>query len=165
MSSNDPNIYMIEANSSAPIYTMYRDGTSIYSTTGNFTFEDNITALNYGGRNLKGWIAETILLDDIPSQEDRQKIEGYLAHKWDLAANLPDGHPYKNAAPESSIVGGGSGATCNIFTKPSYHQVIRIKILRHLEQVQELLVIYLLNPLTIAPVCIILETIQITMDS
>ena len=107
MSSNDPNIYMIEANSSAPIYTMYRDGTSIYSTTGNFTFEDNITALNYGGRNLKGWIAETILLDDIPSQEERQKIEGYLAHKWGLAASLPADHPYKNAAPSSDIDGDG----------------------------------------------------------
>ena len=115
MSSNDPNIYMIEANSSAPIYTMYRDGTSIYSTTGNFTFEDNITALNFGGRNLKGWIAETILLDDIPSQEERQKLEGYLAHKWGLTANLPSGHPYKDVAP----FGAGSGATCNIFTKPS----------------------------------------------
>ena len=30
MSSNDPNIYMIEDNSSAPNYIMYRDGTSIY---------------------------------------------------------------------------------------------------------------------------------------
>ena len=107
MSSNDPNIYMIEANSSAPIYTMYRDGTSIYSTTGNFTFEDNITALNYGGRNLKGWIAETILLDDIPSQEERQKIEGYLAHKWGLAASLPADHPYKNAVPTSDLDGDG----------------------------------------------------------
>ncbi len=29
----------------------------------------------------------------------RQKIEGYLAHKWGLASNLPSGHPYKSAPP------------------------------------------------------------------
>ncbi|MGB2327172.1 MAG: hypothetical protein ACPH3L_05250, partial [Flavobacteriaceae bacterium] len=62
---------------------------------------------------------EVVVLPTIPTDEERQILEGYLAHKWDLAANLPDGHPYKNAAPESTIVGGGSGATCNIFTKPS----------------------------------------------
>ena len=29
----------------------------------------------------------------------RQKIEGYLAHKWGLTGNLPAGHPYKTEAP------------------------------------------------------------------
>jgi hypothetical protein len=29
----------------------------------------------------------------------REIIEGYFAHKWGTAANLPSGHPYKNAAP------------------------------------------------------------------
>ena len=62
---------------------------------------------------------EVVVLPTIPSDEEREKLEGYLAHKWGLAANLPVDHPYKNAAPESNLVGGGSGATCNIFTKPS----------------------------------------------
>ena len=62
---------------------------------------------------------EVVVLPTIPTDAEREKLEGYLAHKWGLSANLPDGHPYKNAAPESTIVGGGSGATCNIFTKPS----------------------------------------------
>jgi hypothetical protein len=30
---------------------------------------------------------------------DRAKAEGYLAHRWGLAASLPSGHPYKDAAP------------------------------------------------------------------
>ena len=30
---------------------------------------------------------------------DRQKIEGYLAWKYNLQSNLPDGHPYKNTPP------------------------------------------------------------------
>lgn len=44
-------------------------------------------------------IAEFFILDVIPSQADREKIEGYLAHKWGLAGNLPGAHPYKSAAP------------------------------------------------------------------
>ena len=28
-----------------------------------------------------------------------EKIEGYLAHKWNLTASLPNDHPYKNSAP------------------------------------------------------------------
>jgi len=34
-----------------------------------------------------------------PSIDIRQKLEGYLAHKWGLAANLPADHPYKTAVP------------------------------------------------------------------
>lgn len=30
---------------------------------------------------------------------DREKLEGYLAWKWGLESNLPNGHPYENAAP------------------------------------------------------------------
>lgn len=37
----------------------------------------------------------------------QQKLEGYLAHKWGLANNLPNDHPYKNSAPTVSDSGGG----------------------------------------------------------
>ena len=76
---------------------------------------------NYDNGNVGGSATqyEVVVLPTIPTDAEREKLEGYLAHKWGLSANLPDGHPYKNAAPESTIVGGGSGATCNIFTKPS----------------------------------------------
>ena len=48
---------------------------------------------------LHGNIAEIIVIDSIVSQPDREKIEGYLAWKWGLEANLPADHPYKAAAP------------------------------------------------------------------
>ena len=44
-------------------------------------------------------IAEVIMLAGTPSNEDREKIEGYLAWKWGLQAKLPPGHPYESAAP------------------------------------------------------------------
>lgn len=35
----------------------------------------------------------------INNSTDREKVEGYLAHKWDLTSFLPVTHPYKNSAP------------------------------------------------------------------
>lgn len=48
---------------------------------------------------LNGFIAEVVIVDSAVSDSDRQKIEGYLAHKWGLAGNLPVDHPYKTSAP------------------------------------------------------------------
>jgi len=36
---------------------------------------------------------------------DRQRHEGYLAHKWGLAGNLPNDHPYKTNAPKYGVGG------------------------------------------------------------
>jgi hypothetical protein len=48
---------------------------------------------------LDGEIAEVIFTNAALSNTNRQLIEGYLAWKWALQANLPVGHPYKNARP------------------------------------------------------------------
>lgn len=50
-------------------------------------------------RRFAGTLAEVVVLDTSASTENRQKLEGYLAHKWGLAANLPANHPYKTAPP------------------------------------------------------------------
>ena len=50
----------------------------------------------------RGWvgkIAEIIILPTAPSTYERNRIEGYLAHKWGLTANLPNDHPYKLVGP------------------------------------------------------------------
>jgi len=41
---------------------------------------------------------EVIFTENV-SQANSDKIEGYLAHKWGLTANLPSNHPYKTIAP------------------------------------------------------------------
>lgn len=56
----------------------------------------NFSAGSQGG---SGVHYETIALSTTPSTEDRQKLEGYLAWKWGLQANLLADHPYKNEAP------------------------------------------------------------------
>ena len=42
---------------------------------------------------------ELIVLNSLFSTDVRQKLEGYLAHKWSLTANLPADHPYKFGPP------------------------------------------------------------------
>jgi hypothetical protein len=41
---------------------------------------------------------EVIFTEDV-TQSNSDKIEGYLAHKWGLTADLPSSHPYKTSAP------------------------------------------------------------------
>jgi hypothetical protein len=43
-----------------------------------------------------------IVITGILSDTDRQKMEGYLAHKWTLAGNLPSDHPYKYQPPSGA---------------------------------------------------------------
>ena len=55
------------------------------------------------GGLIDGSIGEILVTSTITSLADRQKLEGYLAHKWGLAANLPVDHPYKDAAPTVTL--------------------------------------------------------------
>jgi hypothetical protein len=48
-----------------------------------------------------GTISEVVVVTSILSSGDIEKVEGYLAHKWGMTANLPGGHPYKSVAPRS----------------------------------------------------------------
>ena len=74
--------------------------TSTFAPTSNsasFTLELGSTGNNVFP--LTGYIAEFIVLASIASTNTRQRIEGYLAHKWGLTANLPSNHPYKVNPP------------------------------------------------------------------
>ena len=45
-----------------------------------------------------GHIGEIIIINSV-QDIDRQKVEGYLAHKWGVESKLPSDHPYKTSAP------------------------------------------------------------------
>jgi len=51
-----------------------------------------------------GDIAEFIAVTGAVSAAERQKMEGYLAHKWGLTARLVDAHPYKTNGPSNAQV-------------------------------------------------------------
>jgi hypothetical protein len=48
---------------------------------------------------LNGFISEMVATSSLLSTADRQRLEGYLAWKWGLQANLPAGHPFRNNPP------------------------------------------------------------------
>lgn len=50
-------------------------------------------------RYMNGQIAEVIFIKRSISHEERQKMEGYLAHKWGFQDELPAGHPYRTKIP------------------------------------------------------------------
>ena len=66
---------------------------------GEGTDSQTISALDKLGGTLKGEIAEAVAYNRVLPGLAREKIEGYLAHKWGLTGELPTDHPYKNDAP------------------------------------------------------------------
>lgn len=67
-----------------------------YVTSG---FVGSGSAVSPSVRFFDGKIAEIVLLPSVADTTTRQKLEGYLAHKWGLTANLPSNHPYKVNPP------------------------------------------------------------------
>jgi len=96
---------------SAGTGTLSTNGGQFSATDSSFTEFSSSSARGYllGGRfiggvisagnRLRGRIAEIIYVDSTVSLDTQQRIEGYLAHKWGLTANLPVGHPYKTVGP------------------------------------------------------------------
>ena len=52
---------------------------------------------------------EVLAFSTALSTEDRQTVEGYLAHKWGMTAALPADHPYKTSPP-AVAPGAGMGS-------------------------------------------------------
>lgn len=58
------------------------------------------------GSVFDGEIAEVVCYQGNIAEADRQKVEGYLAHKYGLAGKLPSTHPYRNVVPGGSYSSG-----------------------------------------------------------
>jgi hypothetical protein len=71
-----------------------------------------------------GEIAEILCYQGDVGESDRQKIEGYLAHKYGLADNLPAAHPYKNTVPGGSYSSGKWYGTTGDFYPNGYNPYI-----------------------------------------
>lgn len=76
--------------------------------SGNATFQLGCTAASLD--LFAGDIAEVVYVDTL-SDANRQKIEGYLAHKWGITATLPADHPYKTDAPVDAFPAAGIHST------------------------------------------------------
>ena len=83
-------------------FYIYRNGVKIMNTN-SYTWNPGSVYLQIGNRfmtttgdnMLNGGVGEVVAFKGQLSDENRQKMEGYLANKWGITANLPSGHPYK----------------------------------------------------------------------
>lgn len=85
--------------------TMYLDGVAgstprSYTRSGTFTTDTfALGALVYNNTAILEAamkIGEVLIFEGVLSESDRQIVEGYLAEKWGLLANLASDHPYKS---------------------------------------------------------------------
>ena len=88
--------FIFNAFQSGTTGTTYFNGNSAgaVGTAGNtFTYTNYYIGTCTGGPAWVGNIAEIIIYNTTLSTPQQQAIEGYLAQKWGLTANLPPGHP------------------------------------------------------------------------
>lgn len=90
--------------------SLYVDGTLAAQntsglTTGTTANADSLVGVTIGATNSGMSLSENYHLAEwgcgnaTLNTADRQRLEGYLAHRWGLTGNLPGGHPYKTTPP------------------------------------------------------------------
>ena len=83
---------------------MWLNGVSyVTGTVAQFTCSGITVANRYTvDESFPGHICEVIAYNTGLTQAQREQVEGYLAWKWGLQANLGVSHPYKNASPSTT---------------------------------------------------------------
>ena len=97
-------IYAATRHDGTGIATTFIDGIERGSATAPSISSNNSSPLILGGEATTSRCAdvrlgEFIIVPGPISDNDRRKIEGYLAHKWSLASRLPADHPHKTSPP------------------------------------------------------------------
>lgn len=107
----DQNAGLGDADTRTNVYGLIKSGTDYYvsvngtlssaiSISNNLIFTNNVLLGRSSSNDYFGFeLGEFIICPVSLSTSDRQKVEGYLAHKWQISNKLPSNHPYKNAPP------------------------------------------------------------------
>ncbi len=85
----------IRGNGGAPVTGTVSGATSGAQRIGIGSYANGTTSQAL----VNGSIAEVLLVPRALPDADRQRVEGYLAHRWGTAALLPADHPYRAAPP------------------------------------------------------------------
>lgn len=102
---NTAFIYGIVTNASGASVRLNGGTASTVSIVTSFNITRYVVGTNLAGSSTFGasyWSDhgyEIILCNVESADGDRQKLEGYLAHKWGLTGSLPSDHPHKTIAP------------------------------------------------------------------
>ncbi|MBC7713021.1 MAG: hypothetical protein H7177_06765, partial [Rhizobacter sp.] len=104
----DGTIRIAMAEDTGSTYFTYSNGTAQSQATTSYVRGTNtIDLYRLGSKLIKnvesawfaGTIGEFIVTNGTLTTTQRQKLEGYSAHKWGVSANLPGAHPYLSAPP------------------------------------------------------------------
>lgn len=89
--------------SSGKFYEDGQEQSSTASSSNSLTLSGSLNNFglggDYDGSNPATYRLYEFVAAETVTDDDRQKLEGYLAHKHGLDANLPSGHPYKSSPP------------------------------------------------------------------
>ena len=77
-------------------YQSYHIVDTVFSAGGTSQF--TLSSSFSGNRYWFGTVGEVLVYTSAITSAQRQQLEGYLAWKWRLQANLPSNHPYKNTS-------------------------------------------------------------------
>ena len=106
----DNTIRLGMAVDSGTTYYTYMNGTVQSQAISNYTRgTSTLTTSRIGvryrnnaevaGTYFNGVLGEFIIINGVLSNSQRQKLEGYSAHKWGVSASLPGGHPHVTTPP------------------------------------------------------------------
>ena len=106
---------------------LYVNGSTIvqFGSTGNFGYSNYSVGCGIYSISANtvdtwaGFVGEVILYRSALTNTQRQQVEGYLAWKWGMQANLPANHPYKNSAPIGTTNPAGISRPANVLPIPS----------------------------------------------
>jgi hypothetical protein len=87
------------SSATASLKQVHKNGTLVAgnNTANSVNTAGGILINSASGQNCT--VGEVVILNGTVSEQERQKLEGYLAHKWQMTATLPAEHPYKYIAP------------------------------------------------------------------
>jgi hypothetical protein len=94
---NTQNLLVIQYTSTNGY--IWLNGTLNFTINSSSFTRSAISFAKRGNEIMNGFYYEIAYYNSVLTTTNRQLMEGYLAWKWGLQANLPSGHPYKSAAP------------------------------------------------------------------
>lgn len=92
--------FLISGQRESGVLTLRKESSLVPISASAFgASEDYIKVGVSGTAYSNGEFAEIIHLGYSPTTDVRERLEGYLAHKWGLAGSLPPEHPFKGSPP------------------------------------------------------------------
>ncbi len=101
LNQSQPIVYAATVVTGASGFVTYTNGTAnaVRATSNSSASVHYFGSANGDSGYASIDIGEIIIYNTVLSTTNRQQVEGYLAHKWDVPGNLPATHPYREIKP------------------------------------------------------------------